>query len=110
MAEHDVFLLCTSHQEPFARVVLEAMASGMVVVGTLTGGTGEILVEDVTGLTFGAGDSEALARQVMRLADDSALWQRLSSEGQRVVRERYSMEHMVERIEQFLRDAAGKHE
>jgi len=36
MAKCQGLLLPTIHQEPFARVVLEAMASGLAVVGTLT--------------------------------------------------------------------------
>jgi glycosyltransferase involved in cell wall biosynthesis len=93
-----VLLMCTCHQEAFARVVLEAMASGMAVLGTLTGGTGEILEDGVTGLTFPVGDSMALAEQIMRLSNDPQLWLTLSGEGCRVVRERFSMDSMIAEI------------
>lgn len=53
-----------------AATVLEGMATGLPVIGALTGGTGEILVEGETGLTFAAGDSEGLARQIRRLAEE----------------------------------------
>ncbi len=105
MREHDVLLFCTSGVEAFARVVLEAMASGQVVIGTLTGGTGEVLVEGVTGLTYQAGDSSELARQIMRLVHEPALWESLSRTGQRVACERYSMDRMVDEIEAFLQEA-----
>jgi glycogen(starch) synthase len=105
MAAHEVLLMCTCHQEAFARVVLEAMASGMAVLGTLTGGTGEILEDGVTGLTFPVGDSMALAEQIMRLSNDPQLWLTLSGEGCRVVRERFSMDSMIAEIERYLEQA-----
>lgn len=109
MAEHDVYLLCSSVEEAFSRAVLEAMASGLAVVGTLTGGTGEILVEGQTGLTFPVGDSEALARQIRRLAEEPGLLDRLARNGQRVVYERFRMEHMVNEIERLLSEALAEH-
>ena len=62
LAQHDVLLFPSEWDEPFARSVLEAMAAGLAVVGTTTGGTGEILVEGETGLTFAAGDAGQLGR------------------------------------------------
>src|SRR5207302_2996065 len=44
LEQYDALLLLSEWQEPFARIVLEAMAAGLVVVGTTTGGTREILV------------------------------------------------------------------
>ena len=52
MIEHDVLVFPSVWEEPLARVVQEAMASGLVVIGTVTGGTAEILRDGVTGLTF----------------------------------------------------------
>jgi glycogen(starch) synthase len=108
MAEHDVLVLPTIHPEPFARVVLEAMVSGMVVVGTLTGGTGEILLPDVTGLAFAAGDGADLAAQLERLACDPVLRVRLAIEGQQRVLRDLTMERMIENIERFLEGAVAE--
>ena len=107
MKSGHALLLTTRHPEPFARVVLEAMASGLAVVATLTGGTGEIVHEGETGLTFAAGDSAALARQLRRLALDDGLRCRLASCGQQRVLERYTLEQMVDQIELLLRAAVG---
>ena len=100
-----VLLLPTIHQEPFARVVLEAMAGGLAVIGTLTGGTGELLEEGITGLTFSPDDSGDLARQIERLALDPGLRRRIATEGQKMVCERFSLEHMVDEVEGLLREA-----
>jgi glycosyltransferase involved in cell wall biosynthesis len=105
MAKCQVLLLPTVHQEPFARVVLEAMASGLAVVGTLTGGTGELLQQDATGLSFVTSDSEDLARQIRRLVLDPGLRFRLATQGQQFVCARFDLEHMVDAIEGLLDEA-----
>lgn len=105
MAQSQVLVLPTENQEPFARVVLEAMASGLTVISTLTGGTGEIVKHGQTGLTFPAGDSTALAQQIKCLIDDQALRIRLAQNGQDLVLERFSLERMVENCERLLAEA-----
>jgi glycogen(starch) synthase len=104
LAEHDALVFPSRWQEPFSRIVLEAMAAGLVVVGTTTGGTGEVLVEDKTGFTFPAGDAEALARQIRRLLDEPLLRAELADAARRIVRERFTFQRMVDEIEAFLLD------
>ncbi len=105
MAQCQVLLLPTGHQEPFARVVLEAMAGGLTVVSTLTGGTGEIVHHDHTGLTFPAGDSYALAEQIKRLMVEPGLRVRVARQGQQLVLEQFSLDHMVDNVERLLEQA-----
>lgn len=105
MSQCHVLLLPTVNEEPFARVVLEAMASGVAVVGALTGGTGELLQNEVTGLAAIAGDSHDLAQQIRRLVIDPPLRQRLAIQGQRLVLERFGLDRMVDNVECFLEEA-----
>lgn len=105
LAEHDTLILATTENEPLARIMLEAMASGLVVVGTLTGGTGEALRHEETGLTFAPHDAAGLARQVARLIDDPALYNRLAGAGRAAVRAEYGLEYMVDQCEALLRRA-----
>jgi glycogen(starch) synthase len=105
MTDSHVLVLPTENQEPFARVVLEAMANGLAVISTLTGGTGEIVKHGETGLTFPAGDSAALAQQIKRLLDDPALRIRLARCGQELVLEHFSLDRMVENCERLLAEA-----
>ncbi len=102
MGQHDVLLFTSEWQEPFARTVLEAMAAGLVVVGTTTGGTGEILHDGETGLTFTAGSADELATKVARLAQDPALARRLAQTGHDMVLERFTLRRMVDEIEAEL--------
>ena len=89
MIEHDVLVFPSVWEEPLARVVQEAMASGLVVIGTVTGGTAEILRDGVTGLTFSPGDSDGLAARIGQLLDDFPLLTRLSLAGRQIVKERF---------------------
>ena len=64
LQQFDVLIFPSIYEEPLARMTQEAMASGLVVVGTTTGGTKEILRDGETGLTFAPEDADGLAEQV----------------------------------------------
>jgi glycosyltransferase involved in cell wall biosynthesis len=89
-------------EEPFARTPLEAMAAGMVVLGTTTGGTGEILTDGETGLTFPAENAHVLAQKIQRLLDEPDLSMRLSRNAQERVHQQFTFERMVNEIEELL--------
>jgi glycosyltransferase involved in cell wall biosynthesis len=102
LAQYDVLLFPSIYEEPFARVVQEAMAAGLVVIGTTTGGTPEILEDGVNGLAFPPGDAAALAGAVVRLLETPGLAGELAAKGRRTVFERFSQEWMVDRVEAYL--------
>ena len=104
--EHDVLLFPSEWEEPFALTLLEAMASGIPVVGTVTGGSREILEERVTGLTFDKGDAVGLARQVRRLVSDAGLRQSVAREARCRIEREFRIETTVERIDSFLTQQA----
>jgi glycogen synthase len=108
LVQHDVLLFSSEWDEPFARSVLEAMAAGLVVIGTTTGGTGEILVEGETGLTYPAGDAGQLAAQIRRLANDPVLRRRLGESGYATVRQHFTLGRMVDDLEAELIAIASK--
>jgi glycosyltransferase involved in cell wall biosynthesis len=95
-------------EEPFARSVLEAMAAGLPVIGTTTGGTGEVLIEGVTGLTYAAGDAQNLAGQIRRLAGDPQLRRQLAATASRTIRQYYTIGRMVDELEAALAALAPK--
>jgi len=107
LAEYDSLLFPSEWDEPFSRVVMEAMATGLIVIGTLTGGTGDILVEGETGLTFPVGQAPALARQVERLRDDPELGEKLAKTARQTVVERFHFSRMVDEIVDALTAAAS---
>jgi glycosyltransferase involved in cell wall biosynthesis len=74
---------------------LEAMAAGLPVVATGVGGMAEQIVEGVTGHVVPAGDTDALADALVRLAHDAAARARLGQAGRERVRTDFSLEAMV---------------
>lgn len=108
MRGHDVFLLPSTWEEPLARVLHEAMASGLAVVGTLTGGTGEALIDGLTGLAFDPGDYKTLACRILALADDGDLRSHLSRNARELVRAKFSFERMVDEMEAYMLNIASE--
>ena len=100
--QFDVLIFPSIYEEPLARITQEAMASGLVVVGTTTGGTKEILKDGETGLTFVPEDSDGLADQITRLINDPDLGCRLSQAGRQTVLENFTLDKMVNEIEAYL--------
>lgn len=94
--------------EPFSRLVLESFACGTPVVGTTIGGTGEVLREGDTGLTFQPGNARQLADQLARLLADTALRERLVASARTLVETKYALGYTVGQIEALLREARAK--
>jgi glycosyltransferase involved in cell wall biosynthesis len=68
--------------EAFGISQVEAMAAGVAVVSSGTGGGVEIIRDGVDGLLFRNGDHEHLADRLAGLAADPAGWARLAQAGQ----------------------------
>jgi glycosyltransferase involved in cell wall biosynthesis len=105
---HDVFVFPSIWAEPFGRVLVEAMAARLAVVGTTVGGAGEILHDGETGLTFPPEDSVRLAAQILRLADDRDLRCRLARQGQTFALARFDIGRMTAAIEQYLQEVVRR--
>ena len=104
LQDFDVLIFPSIYEEPLARMTQEAMASGLVVVGTTTGGTKEILRNGETGLTFMPEDADGLAKQVARLTTGPDLCCRLAQAGRQTVLEKFTLDRMVREIETYLVD------
>ena len=102
LQQFDVLVFPSIYEEPLARMTQEAMASGLVVIGTTTGGTKEILRDGETGLTFAPEDADGLAKQLSRLITDRDLRCRLAQAGRQTVLENFTLDKMVKEIEAYL--------
>jgi glycogen synthase len=105
LRQFDALVFPSIYEEPLARMTQEAMASGLVVMGTTTGGTQEILRDGETGLTFAPGDANGLADQVVRLVSDPELRRRLVQAGRQTVLEKFTLDRMVLEIDAYLRES-----
>ena len=67
--QHASFFLSTSNQESFGLAVLEAMASGLVVVATAVGGVPELIEDGVSGVLIEPHEIDRAASRVMSLVE-----------------------------------------
>lgn len=96
----DVFCL-SSISEGCSNVILEAMACGVPVVATRTGGTPELVEHGKTGLLFEVHDAAGLASHLERLHQDGAFRLALQKNGLQSIAERFSLKRTVEKYEQL---------
>lgn len=66
-------------KEQFGRVLIEAMACGVPVIGSSSGEIPNVIGD--AGLLFPEGDAEALRNALVRLRDDGDLWRALAAAG-----------------------------
>lgn len=97
----DVYVM-TSHWEGLPLSLLEAMALQCPVVATSVDGVAEIIRNDVDGLLVPAGDSEALARQTVRLLSDEALRLRIGHAARRRIQEAFSVDQMTAKWSELI--------
>jgi len=107
LAGHDVLILPSEYAEPIARSMQEAMAMGLLVIGTTTGGSGELLAHEETGLVFEAGDPHSLANQLERVLQNPAEAAGWARAGQRAVQEHFDIRRTVEQVEKYLVSQIG---
>ena len=107
MTALDVFVL-PSLAETFSLVTAEAMAAGLPVVATAVGGVPECVMAGETGLLVPPADEDALANALIGLLRDAPLRRQLGDAARNRVRELFSPETQVPRIEATLAQAARR--
>ncbi|KAK4267477.1 hypothetical protein QN277_024253 [Acacia crassicarpa] len=90
--------------ETFGRVTIEAMAFGLPVLGTDSGGTLEIVEHNVTGLLHPTGRSgnPVLAQNLRFLLANRSAREQMGSEGRKKVRRMYLKQHMYKRFVEVI--------
>lgn len=102
LGKHDLFIFSSEYDEPLARAMQEAMALGLLVIGTTTGGSGELLVHHQTGLVYQAGNASELAQHLSTVMHDQALFEQLAQSGYETVIQSFNISHTVNQCEHFL--------
>jgi glycosyltransferase involved in cell wall biosynthesis len=83
-------------REQFGRVLVEAMASGVPVIGSTCGAIPEVIGH--AGLVVEEGDDDALADALRRMLSDEGLRQRLARAGRTRVEQQYSWESIADKM------------
>lgn len=110
MARHyqaaHVFVLA-SYNEGMSVAILEAMATGLPVVVTRTGGTAELVEEGINGLSFDWADLDMLATHLRRLATDRPLARQMSAAARRKA-EQFSWGMVAERYKDMFEEMGNQ--
>jgi N-acetyl-alpha-D-glucosaminyl L-malate synthase BshA len=104
LASADIFLL-PSQSESFGLSALEALASGVPVIASDTGGLPEVVKHDVTGLLYPVGDIDGMSAGVISLLQDSARRKAMADAGAEDTRSRFALDTIVSEYEALYRDA-----
>lgn len=97
MQESDLMVHPATWQEAFGLTIAEAMASGIPVVATRTGGIPELVEDGVTGLLVAPGSSHDLGGAIRHLLDDGELRSRMGAAGRKRVEESFSLDQCISR-------------
>ncbi|GAB4529340.1 MAG: glycosyltransferase family 4 protein [Anaerolineae bacterium] len=92
-------------KEQFGRVLLEAMASGVPVIGSDSGAIPGVM--GAAGLVFPEGDIQALTEQLRLLRDDPGLYAHLRAAGRAHVLQHYTHQQIALDTVQVYREMTG---
>lgn len=104
----DLFVM-SSVTEGLGTSLLDAMACRRPIVATRAGGIPEIVEDGVNGLLAAPRDAASLAAAIVRALNDEGLRQRMGEAGFARVRERFTVERMVEQTSAVYARVAGRH-
>jgi glycosyltransferase involved in cell wall biosynthesis len=98
----------TSAYEGLPNSAIEALSRGVPIVSTRVGDVSELVVEGRTGFFFEDEDPRSMARTIARAVMDRDLLGSAALLGPRIVREKFSIEGAVEKLETVYRRLARR--
>jgi glycosyltransferase involved in cell wall biosynthesis len=101
----DLYVL-PSISEGISNSLLEAMATGLPVIVTATGGNPEVVIDGTSGLLFPVRDVKKLSEQLLQLYADVKLRNGLGGGALRRVRAHFSLDSMVQKYEEMYASVA----
>jgi glycosyltransferase involved in cell wall biosynthesis len=96
-------LILPSANEGTPVSAIEALAGGRPVVATAVGGVPDVVRDGVDGFLVEPGDVDAMADRLAQLAADADLRRRMGEAGSDSVRERYSVERLLDDVDALYR-------
>jgi glycosyltransferase involved in cell wall biosynthesis len=99
-ATHNILVFPTIVDEAFGISQVEAMAAGLTVVSSGTGGAKEIIEHEKSGIIFRSKDENSLAEELLNLLNNPAKWKNIAETGQQRALDRFDIERSVDILEE----------
>ena len=93
-----------SHAESFGMVFGEAMACGLPIIGTNTGGIAD-LVEDDCGILVDCGDVEQIKKAIVKMKNSAKLRKSMGDRGQKRINTHFTWEAVTDQYEKIYHDS-----
>jgi glycosyltransferase involved in cell wall biosynthesis len=107
----DLFILPTTELEGFGLVTVEALASGLPVLGTPVGGTKEILAKLGSDHIFDDSGTQSIANGILNVlngwAKDRAIYKNISQVCRQVTEQHYSWDNHISKLEDLFYSMLG---
>lgn len=100
--------IVTSLNEAFGRVTVEYMLAEMPVIGANTGGTKEIIENEITGFLYDIGNEDDLANKMKILIQNREMATRFGECGRKVALDKYVMEKNTDRIFELINELVDR--
>lgn len=97
----DIFVLNSTY-EGLPHIVLEAMSSGIPVIATDVGGTGEIVQNGVNGILIPPRNNDALKTAIVELIQNPDKRKQFAEAGYKTIEEKFRWENLVKSTEKLL--------
>ncbi|HYJ34465.1 MAG TPA: N-acetyl-alpha-D-glucosaminyl L-malate synthase BshA [Candidatus Binatia bacterium] len=102
----DLFLLPSEH-ESFGLAALEAMSSGVPVIGTTAEGLPELIRPGETGYLLPVGDVEGMSRRAIEVLSDARKHEAMAAASRRIAVEKYEASSVIPLYENFYAETLG---
>ena len=93
----DVELVC-SRAEAFGRSTVEAMLGGIPVIGCNSGGTPELVKDEITGFLFEYGNYIELSEKMLQFINDKKLVQKMGVAAQEEAKDLYFIDKCASNV------------
>jgi glycosyltransferase involved in cell wall biosynthesis len=92
-------IIVPSLNEPFGRVIIEAMRAGVPCIAAASGGVPEIITHQQTGLLYPPRDIAALAQEMATLLTHPGLLTTITSNAKQMVAQRFTLQQQIQAID-----------
>jgi len=100
-------LILPSLWEGFGIVLIEAMAAGKPCITTQISSMPEIVENNISGIVVQPEDSSSIAQACIKILSDKELGNKMGVEGKRIVKEKFSIEKMINNYEDIFNKLPG---